>query len=413
MNRFVIVLFILLVTSCANPVAPTGGPKDQKPPIIINTSIDSIQNQITIQYNENIRFQNKIILIPQKKDETIEVQHHDKKITIQLRDYTEHINLGQSIKDLNENNQGQYPFIHLNNDTLIQTKYISHPPFVKADIIAQSLRDSFIYNHQVNNDTIVQCCHNNIGNHITVTLDENKNKITDSFEWSITSSDTILSLYEPKRPKIQISGIDSHRLIITGTDVFRVIPKIKGPYTRHKDTLILNNTNYSILEEKYYINRNTQITDINSTIYRYQDSVVKTTTLLKNINIPKQDTTTYDTLKVGLISIKNNHDKPITIGIFEKDRKIYQNSISAFDSTYYYLPPGPYYYITYHDIDNNYILSQPDRIITYFKEIAIIKDIENHINLVKTPKNTEITPNKSSLNIQNNHDIRIQKTKLE
>ena len=413
MNRFIIISFVLLIVSCANPVAPTGGPKDQEPPNIINITIDSTLNDISIYYNENIRFQNKIILIPQKRDDKVEVQQNNKSITIKLQDYTKHIIIGESIKDLNENNKGDYPIIHLNKDTQIQLKTIKYPAFVKAQIIAQSLKDTFIYYHQVNNDTVIQCCLQTIGNTLTITLDENKNGSTDSFEWYATTNDTIIHLYEPQKPKIQINQIDTNYIIITGKDVLRIVPFIKEPYIQHRDTLKLNNTNQSLLAKKYIVHKNAQLTDIYPTIFRYQDSIVKKTSPLKSIVNQQQDTLRYDTLQVGLMSLKNKQNYPVTVAVFDKDRKIYQRNISSFDSTSHYFKPAQYYYTVYQDINTNHILSQPEKILTYFKQIAIVKDVENHIDIVKTPKNTLNTPKKSSVTIQNIENSESQKIKPE
>lgn len=413
MNKPVIIFFILLIVSCANPVAPTGGPKDEKPPVIINTSLDSVQNRITIYYNENIRFQNKITLIPQKKQDKVEVQQNNRHITIELQDYTEHISIGESIKDLNENNKGYYPIIHLNSDTQMLFKQIRYPSFVKTNIIAQSFKDTLIYNHQVNGDTLIQCCYKTTGNTITITLDENKNRTTDSFEWSITSNDTFLHIREPQKPKIQINQIDTNFIITTSKDVLRILPLIEEPFIQHKDTLILHSANQWIIEQKYIVNKNAQLTNIYPTIYRYRDSIVKKTPPFKTTANTKQDTLFYDTLQVGLISFKNKLRHPVLIDVFEKDRKIYQRRITSFDSITHYLKPAQYYYTIYQDVDTNYILSEPDEILTYFKEIAIIKDIENHIDLAKTSKNIQNTSEKPSSNIQNNRYNQGRKIKPE
>ena len=413
MIRFIIISFALFIVSCANPVAPTGGPKDKKPPVIINTIIDSTLNNITLYYNENIRFQNKITLIPQKKQDKVQVQQNNKSITISLQDYTEHIVIGESIKDLNENNSGNYPIIHLNKDTQLRIKQIKYPTFIKTKIIAQSLKDSFIYNHQVNNDTVIQCCFETTGKTITITLDENKNGTTDSFEWYSTNDDSLIHLLEPQRPKIQIKKIDTNYFVITGTDVLRIVPLIKEAYILHEDTLILNHTNTSILGQNYIVNKNTQLTNIYPTIFRYQDSIIKRTTPLKYKVNKQQDTLKYDTLQVGLLSFKNKLEYPVTITLFEKDIKVYQREISSFDSTSHYLKPAQYYYTIYQDIDTNHILSQPDKIITYFKQVAILKDVENHIDIVKNTKNTLNTPKKSSVNIQNIENIQSQNIKPE
>src|SRR6056300_881132 len=301
MNRFIAISFVLLIVSCANPVTPTGGPKDKEPPVIINTIIDSTINNITLYYNENIRFQNKITLIPQRRQDKVQVQQNNKSITISLQDYTEHIIIAESIKDLNENNIGDYPIIHLNKDTQVQIKQIKHPSFIKTKIIAQSLKDSFIYNHQVNNDTVLQCCLETTGKEITIILDENKNRSTDSFEWYSTNADTLIHLLEPLKPKIQINQIDTNHFIITGKDVQRIVPLIKEAYILHKDTLILNQTNASILGQNYTINKNTQLNNIYPTIFQYQDSNIKRTTPLRSTVNKQQDTLKYDTLQVGLL----------------------------------------------------------------------------------------------------------------
>lgn len=107
---------VLFVWSCANPVAPTGGPKDITPPEVTvsqpeNGSLNFRENQIQLTFNEYVQVKNvkeQVIISPPLEDEP-EFKMRGKTVTIHLRDtlrenstYT--IFLGKAISDITENN---------------------------------------------------------------------------------------------------------------------------------------------------------------------------------------------------------------------------------------------------------------------------------------------------------------------
>ncbi len=111
--RLAIVLF---VWSCANPVAPTGGPKDITPPEVIisqpeNRSVNFSQNQIQLTFNEYVQVKSvkeQVIISPPLEEEP-EFKMRGKAVTINFKDtlrenstYT--LFLGKAITDITENN---------------------------------------------------------------------------------------------------------------------------------------------------------------------------------------------------------------------------------------------------------------------------------------------------------------------
>lgn len=101
---------------CANPVTPTGGPKDTKPPKVIDCdpplhTTHFNKKEIRITFNKYIQLKdqnNQIIIAPPFKHQT-DIRLHGKSIIIKLTDSlrtntTYSINFGDAISDLTENN---------------------------------------------------------------------------------------------------------------------------------------------------------------------------------------------------------------------------------------------------------------------------------------------------------------------
>jgi hypothetical protein len=107
---------VIIIFSCANPVAPTGGPKDVTPPKVIhcdplNQSLQFTGNSIEITFDEFVNLDNateKIILSPPLKTKP-NYGLRGKNLLIKIED-TLHGNttytffFGDAIKDVNENN---------------------------------------------------------------------------------------------------------------------------------------------------------------------------------------------------------------------------------------------------------------------------------------------------------------------
>ena len=102
---------------CANAVAPTGGPKDERPPVVVeavpeNHSINFSGKKIEITFDEYITLENanQNVMISPPLSEKPDIKLKNKTVVIKFKEdlasnttYT--INFGASIKDLHEGNQ--------------------------------------------------------------------------------------------------------------------------------------------------------------------------------------------------------------------------------------------------------------------------------------------------------------------
>ena len=109
-------LGLLLLTQCANVVAPTGGPKDVTPPKVVeavpanrNTNFNS--NKIELTFDEFIVLNNasQEVLFSPLVSTKPDIKLSGKTVTIKLKealkpDATYTVNFGNAIKDLHENN---------------------------------------------------------------------------------------------------------------------------------------------------------------------------------------------------------------------------------------------------------------------------------------------------------------------
>jgi hypothetical protein len=119
LDRFVHIaglLVIILAWSCANPVAPTGGPKDEIPPEVVisqpsNQSINFQDDQIHLTFNEFVQLKNtnEQVIISPPFTENPEFQIRGKSVVISFNEalkenttYT--VFFGEAISDITENN---------------------------------------------------------------------------------------------------------------------------------------------------------------------------------------------------------------------------------------------------------------------------------------------------------------------
>ena len=111
-----LLLTAFLAQRCANAVAPTGGPKDDKPPVVVeampeNHCINFNGKKIEITFDEYITLENanQNVLISPPLSEKPDIKLKNKTVVIKFKEdlapnttYT--INFGASIKDLHEGN---------------------------------------------------------------------------------------------------------------------------------------------------------------------------------------------------------------------------------------------------------------------------------------------------------------------
>jgi uncharacterized protein (DUF2141 family) len=113
----VIVFYVAAINNgCANPIAPSGGPRDSLPPVLIAvTPKDSSENfnakKVSFSFNEFVEVANvhdNLIVSPVPKIEPI-VESKLRTVTIKIKDTLEAnttyaYNFGDAIKDINEGN---------------------------------------------------------------------------------------------------------------------------------------------------------------------------------------------------------------------------------------------------------------------------------------------------------------------
>ena len=111
-----LLLVALLAQRCANAVAPTGGPKDSTPPVVVeavpqNHSVNFIGKKIELTFDEYITLENanQNVLISPPLSEKPDIKLKNKTVVIKFKEdlspnstYT--INFGAAIKDLHEGN---------------------------------------------------------------------------------------------------------------------------------------------------------------------------------------------------------------------------------------------------------------------------------------------------------------------
>lgn len=118
---FLLVIILALeiqvqISGCAQIIAPTGGPRDTLPPKLLNASpkleaTNFTGNRITLTFDEYVQIQDlqqNLLVSPTPKNNPY-IDYKLKTVTIKLRDTLEPnttytINLGNSIRDINENN---------------------------------------------------------------------------------------------------------------------------------------------------------------------------------------------------------------------------------------------------------------------------------------------------------------------
>lgn len=113
---FGLMLMAFLAQRCANAVAPTGGPKDETPPVVVeavpeNHSINFTGKKIEITFDEYLTLENanQNVLISPPMSEKPDIKLHNKTVVIKFKENLEAnttytINFGSAIKDLHEGN---------------------------------------------------------------------------------------------------------------------------------------------------------------------------------------------------------------------------------------------------------------------------------------------------------------------
>ncbi len=109
-------IIIFFISGCANQTAPTGGPKDEDPPVLLssdplNRSINFSQTKIELEFDEYLKLNNvkEQIIISPRIDQEYELKLRKNKVLIEFEqpldsNTTYTINFREAIQDITEGN---------------------------------------------------------------------------------------------------------------------------------------------------------------------------------------------------------------------------------------------------------------------------------------------------------------------
>lgn len=268
MKNSLIIAALLIFIRCANPIGPTGGEKDIKPPVITKIKItdEKDQKNVTIIFDENINTKGSISISPIINKKTTELNKHRNLLWFSVPQNTNSITLNDVITDVNENNPGKYPFIILGKDSSKYIiKYESMNP-QKDKIKGYIQIDSFYYPGDYSTKGIINFgglknqdqylyIFNDINNNEKYDIQEEYNIIKIHQSSLLTYDDTIIDttklyLYPPKLKEIKrsINQKDSLAIYTQLPNYFIDQEKEKENIflLQHNDTIVIhiNDTNY-------------------------------------------------------------------------------------------------------------------------------------------------------------------------
>ncbi|MEO6187641.1 MAG: Ig-like domain-containing protein, partial [Ginsengibacter sp.] len=112
-----VVYFVsVLASGCAQILAPTGGPRDSLPPVLLNATPANrttkfTENRVSLSFDEYIQIQDlqKNLIVSPTPKLNPDINYKLKVVTIKIRDTLEPnttytIDMGNAIQDINENN---------------------------------------------------------------------------------------------------------------------------------------------------------------------------------------------------------------------------------------------------------------------------------------------------------------------
>jgi hypothetical protein len=432
-NCFILCIIHQFLFSCANPVGPTGGEKDTKPPTIvkIDTLYKDNKKYISLYFDENIQFKNNVHFVPYSKITTNQIIVKNKTITLQVHKDINAISLNESITDANENNLGHYPYIILGKDTSKQIIYFQHPlKDNKIKIRGYSITDTLIYrgDNPINNAIRFEAL-KSTPQIFNIYSDINNNEKLDDDEFYYTkkmipTNDTLkIKLYPPSLLPVYINnGLkDSVTIYISQNPLFnKTISSLKF-ILNHLDTFILLKTDSTIiknllLKENITLKPCKTIISPTSipTIYKnktsttdtlpfreyYISQLLKLDTLtvriLPHYNILKKTITTTTTptvnkniKKIGELVLQNDSFLQLTVLIIQNNKNILLKKIPI-GSESIYLPVGKFQILAWIDQNNNNKCDHTDfnyeRIIQYYNEFDVNEKLSNIYIIHKTNK---------------------------
>jgi hypothetical protein len=176
---FALLLMAFLGQRCANAVAPTGGPKDTTPPVVVgsvpeNHSTNFIGKKIEITFDEYITLDNakqKVMISPPMKEKP-DIRLKNKTVVVKFKEplaenttYT--INFGESIKDLHEGNLFKDYVYSFSTGDHIDTLYIAGKLLYASN--KKPVEDAYVSLYSADRDNLDSLPMSTIPNYITKT----------------------------------------------------------------------------------------------------------------------------------------------------------------------------------------------------------------------------------------------------
>ncbi len=443
------IILLYYLSSCANPVSPTGGNKDTQSPLIIkiDTLIKNNQKYVHIQFDENINFKNNLHFVPYSKISSDQLKIENQSVTIRIPANLNAISLNESISDVNENNLGHYPFIVLGKDTAKQVIKIQHPiKDNKIKIKGYSLIDTFIYkgDNFINNSIRFEALKPD-KQFFHIYADQNNNDKLDDNEYYYINSikpskDTAeIKLYPSIKNPVFYNHLNKtkYSLYITQNTLFKDFTDSLSLFLNHLDSFLILKSDSNVIKQftnklqiplklskasitettKENIYQNKLLNDTN--IYReYSMSQLLNSDTLpyapltnfnsikSNITISPPATHPKNKIKLGEIILQNDSFSQITVSIYQNNKSIFSKKLTLGNENVY-LPIGKYQLLAWIDQnDNNYCDHQDynyEKIIHYYTEITVNDKLSNTFILHKA--------NKPSANV--NLDVNIARPDIE
>jgi hypothetical protein len=387
MRPFAYALALLLVCNCANPITPTGGPKDIKPPQVLSVNIQNHSTSIkphtiTYTFDENIQITNpndEIVLSP-RYGHPLNIKTGKRFISISLDtnklydNTTYNLSLNKAISDLNESNKGEYKSLLFSTGTILDTQqlyatysYIGTQPIKKIKAIAS---DSIISKPEFigsisNNQILFQGVNTNKKN-IVIFDDVNGNDTADKYE----SKGFTLSKYGDTS---RITLYPCNLIPVTVKIIDSTSYKVYGFSSAFRELAIT-----PLLNDKEYF--------FNDTLYCSGSTLQKLKSIpeTKLYQIPTRadNSSTYGKVNFKLISIRKDSFLYLK---YDSDRAI--PNTTFINSSGAEIKP-------HKKTTNQYIIrlnaNRNDIIKTNFKDSFIVKNITQNLISLSNPNKTTV-----------------------
>lgn len=425
-SLFITIIFI----GCANPVSPTGGEKDIQPPKIISIDSTTKKGTVSIYFDENIKFQNNIQLNPTKTNKKAKVGIENKAIHIQVEPYTTSIAFNDAINDLNENNQGKYPFVILKNDTLKFKVHYENNQSGKTKVNGYIKIDSLYYMADNSNKDLLLFEGLPSGKkEVVIYSDDNKNNQYDENESysnvQVNNIDSVFTyLYPPKKETVFIQQKDTATYSYLVTNSVRLRQAIQKTFSikSHLDTIQYLTKDSAKVQEicsaqiiKKLSLKPNQMKKATPYIYvDGKDSVylteyplfysgIKQHPPLEYFSIKgdsnyliRKDTSVKTYRKLGKVEFQN--DSNITYRLLVYKGKVeLVNYLLPNGNTSFILPVGSYNYLLWNDSNSDGMCNPGEDILNYYFGMDVNAQLTNTMVVKKSRKQEKNSPNTKTI----------------